>query len=140
MWDGLTGNLSRVYRGLAESDLTAVCLDARQRKLFVGDQQGKIRVYNYVTGAYMKSMSPHNEEIISMCYSGSRRLLISATDRTVLVHDERSTQQTYISQNKTTADASVDQRSVAFPLMFHHLSLFSVSILRPVRSKRPCST
>jgi len=51
--------------------------------------QGKIRVYNYVTGAYMKSMSPHSEEIISMCYSGSRRLLISATDRTVLVHDER---------------------------------------------------
>jgi len=39
VWDGLTGNLSRVYRGLAESDLTAVCLDARQRKLFVGDQQ-----------------------------------------------------------------------------------------------------
>jgi hypothetical protein len=75
VWDGLTGNLSRVYRGLAESDLTAVCLDARQRKLFVGDQQGRIRCYNYVTGAYMKSLTPHQEEIIAMAYSGSVRQL-----------------------------------------------------------------
>jgi len=89
VWDGLTGCLSRVYRGLAEAELSAVSLDARQRKLFVADQQGKIRCYNYLTGAYMKSLTPHTEEIIQLLYSGSRRLLISATDRTVFVHDER---------------------------------------------------
>lgn len=73
VWDGLTGGLSRVYRGLAESDLTAVCLDSRQRKLFVGDQAGRIRCYNYLTGAYMKSLTPHGEEIIAMAYSGAVR-------------------------------------------------------------------
>jgi WD40 repeat protein len=123
VWDGITGNLSRVYRGLADTDLTAVCLDSRQRKLFVADQAGKIRAYNYLTGAYMKSLTPHNEEVIAMCYCGTvsmtqhaqerthqkgsirhigvlcvcalalqRRLLISATDRTVYVHDERYAQ------------------------------------------------
>jgi len=74
VWDGITGNLSRVYRGLADTDLTAVCLDSRQRKLFVADQAGKIRAYNYLTGAYMKSLTPHNEEVIAMCYCGTVRM------------------------------------------------------------------
>ena len=106
IWDALTGQLSRVYRGLAESDLTAVCLDSRQRKLFIGDSLGKIRVYNYLTGAYMKSMTPHSEEIISMCYSGSRRLLISATDKTVFVHDERPIEEAVLYMTVTSGEGA----------------------------------
>ena len=91
IWDGLTGNLSRVYRGLTDCDLSSVCLDGRQRKLFVGDAAGKIRCYNFLTGAYMKSLTPHppHEEIIFLDYSNAKRMLVSATDRSIIVHDER---------------------------------------------------
>jgi len=106
VWDGITGNLSRVYRGLADTDITAVCLDARQRKLFVADQAGKIRCYNYLTGAYMKSLTPHNEEVIALCYSGSRRLLISATDRSVFVHDERPIEEAVLYMTVTSGEGA----------------------------------
>ncbi len=49
IWNALNGRLARVYRGLSDTEITAICLDHRQRKLILGDHSGKIRVFNYLT-------------------------------------------------------------------------------------------
>ena len=90
LWNALSGRLSRVYRGLSDAPISALCFDRRERKLFVGDKAGKIRVYNALTGAYMKSLSPHADEVSYLEYFGEQRELVSASvDLQVKVHDER---------------------------------------------------
>jgi len=39
IWNALNGQLSRVFRDLCDTEVTAVCLDHRDRKLIVGDHQ-----------------------------------------------------------------------------------------------------
>jgi len=104
LWNGLNGRLSRVYRGLSDAPISALCFDKRERKLFVGDKQGKIRVYNALTGAYMKSLSPHADEIVFLEYIGERRELVSASvDRQLKVHDERPIEEQVVLLDLTLA-------------------------------------
>ena len=104
LWNGLNGRLSRVYRGLSDAPISALCFDKRERKLFVGDKQGKIRVYNALTGAYMKSLSPHSDEILFLEYIGERRELVSASvDRQLKVHDERPIEEQVVLLDLTLA-------------------------------------
>ena len=104
LWNALNGRLSRVYRGLSDAPISALCFDKRERKLFVGDKQGKIRVYNALTGAYMKSLSPHLDEIVFLEYIGERRELVSASvDRQLKVHDERPIEEQVVLLDLTLA-------------------------------------
>ena len=104
LWNALNGRLSRVYRGLSDAPISALCFDKRERKLFVGDKQGKIRVYNALTGAYMKSLSPHADEILFLEYLGERRELVSASvDRQLKVHDERPIEEQVVLLDLTLA-------------------------------------
>ncbi len=69
IWDALTGVLQRTYkldRGcsgasayqsppgnhLTGCDISAICLDARERRFILGRVQGQIQVYNYRSGRY----------------------------------------------------------------------------------------
>ena len=55
IWDAKTGKLASVYRGLTNPtyELTTMILDARERKLFVGDSEGCIFTVNIKNGAKM---------------------------------------------------------------------------------------
>jgi hypothetical protein len=91
IWNALNGRLSRIYRGLSDSEVTAACLDGRQRKLIIGDQAGKIRVFNYQTGSYMKSLQAHDGEVSYLGYCHDDRTVVSVgkIDRCIKLHDER---------------------------------------------------
>lgn len=91
IWNALNGRLSRIYRGLSDSGITATCLDARQRKLIIGDSAGKIRVFNYQTGSYMKSLQGHDGEVSYLGYCNDDRTVLSVgkLDRCIKMHDER---------------------------------------------------
>lgn len=56
IWDAKSGRLNSVYRGLnsSNSEFTAMILDHRQRKLFMGDSEGSIYTVNIKNGAKMK--------------------------------------------------------------------------------------
>jgi len=54
VWDARDGKLISVYRGLSNGELTAMRLDNRERKLFVGDSEGQIFTVNIKNGAKMK--------------------------------------------------------------------------------------
>jgi len=107
IWDCKTGQLLRTYRGLGgggeahASELSALCLDFRQRKLFTGDHLGHVLAYDYLNGAHMKTFrSPdvaaengegraHCLEVSGLVYCNEHKILISASwDRTIRVHDD----------------------------------------------------
>jgi len=53
IWD-LNGSLLRRYRNISKVDLTSMCLDDRYRKFIVGDHNGNMYVFDYLSGALMK--------------------------------------------------------------------------------------
>ena len=106
MWNAKTGKLTSVHRELSQNDLTVCILDSRQRKLFVGDSEGKIFTVNVKNGAKMKKFERHNKMITDLGYwtsvslnkqekeksngRGMRRLISASGEEIVKVHDEDS--------------------------------------------------
>ena len=60
VWDALTGRPSRVFdtRITDGAEISAISVDARGRKIFVGDTRGCTRVVNLLSGAVMKELDP----------------------------------------------------------------------------------
>jgi WD40 repeat protein len=74
VWDATNGCLQSVYRDITSKDITSMCFDKRQRKLFVGDQKGRIYCINVKNGAKMKKFKKpergkkDKEDVSSMVY------------------------------------------------------------------------
>ena len=101
IWDAQTGSLIRVYRNLSNTDLTALCLDDRERKFITGDHHGRIIVYDYLNGADMKefkyaensgsglSLRAHTGEVSNIVYCNQDKCVISVSwDLSICIHDE----------------------------------------------------
>ena len=96
IWDATKGNVMRVYRNLCNSDITAMCLDFRQRKFILGDHDGYLNCFDFLNGANMKDFSyevcegkAHLTEISKIAYCDEHATVISVSwDRTICIHDE----------------------------------------------------
>lgn len=101
VWDAKTGKLISVHRELSRSELTVCILDNRQRKLFVGDADGRIFTVNIKNGAKMKKFEKHNKMITDLAYWTSnsvendkdkdiRRIVSISREDVMNIHDEDS--------------------------------------------------
>lgn len=66
IWSAVTGQLQHVFRDVIKGDICAAAMDARQRKLYIGDSQGRIRSINVKNGAKIKKFVKHSEEITGL--------------------------------------------------------------------------
>ena len=122
IWNALTGKVARVYRDLAASDITALCLDDRQRKFFVGDHFGTIKCYNYSNGALMKEFDAHNSEVSNLVYCDEAKALLSTSwDRRVILHNELDPERGVILREMDPAHAHNDDLTAA--ALSHSLSV-----------------
>lgn len=53
-------------------DLTAMCLDEKQRKVYIGDSRGKIRVFNVNNGVLLQEMNRSDDVMQKLNESGPR--------------------------------------------------------------------
>ncbi|KAG9392928.1 WD domain, G-beta repeat [Carpediemonas membranifera] len=96
-WDGAGGVQHRTLDH--GTPLNCLCLDERERKIILGDGSGRVSVYNFNTGAFMKEFTPkHGAEVSSIHYAelrtdlGRRVWVISSSwDGTVHIYDDDST-------------------------------------------------
>eukprot|EP01116_Phalansterium_solitarium_P010330 TRINITY_DN2500_c0_g1_i5.p1 TRINITY_DN2500_c0_g1~~TRINITY_DN2500_c0_g1_i5.p1 ORF type:complete len:638 (-),score=220.96 TRINITY_DN2500_c0_g1_i5:18-1931(-) len=62
IWDGKTGEQLRVYANVCNKDnnesISAVTLDAGQKKIIVGDSEGRLQVLNYSNGSVIRYRLP----------------------------------------------------------------------------------
>jgi WD40 repeat protein len=95
IWD-TKGNLTQTFRDLSEKGVTTMCLDDRERKFLLGDYEGNIKIYDYLSGVYMKKCNyrefhdrAHNGEISNIQYIKKYKCFISTSwDRAISIHDE----------------------------------------------------
>jgi len=90
IWDAVLGTLKRFYKNVAPADISAACLDDRQRKFIIGDVSGGIAVYNYQNGALMKSFTqPGSSPVVQLTYCDTSKTVLAAyTDGIIRVYDE----------------------------------------------------
>jgi len=108
----LTGKLKKVFNDLHDEkiivDLTTFCFGANERKFYIADNGGFMRVYNMKNGEFMKKVNltteiegpefankhshikkKENNEVSTLIYLREERLLISASwDSTIRIYDE----------------------------------------------------
>lgn len=63
VWDARTGELKATHRQLTKGEFTCCCHDDRERKLFLGDTQGKIFAVNVRNGAVLKEFTEHKKGV-----------------------------------------------------------------------------
>ena len=96
IWDAAKGTLERVYRNLSSTDITAMCLDFRERKFILGDHDGNLHCYDFLNGADMKEFAyeetddkAHLDEISKLLYCNEHATVISTSwDRSLCIHSE----------------------------------------------------
>eukprot|EP00520_Triparma_pacifica_P014822 CAMPEP_0118634720 /NCGR_PEP_ID=MMETSP0785-20121206/1698_1 /TAXON_ID=91992 /ORGANISM="Bolidomonas pacifica, Strain CCMP 1866" /LENGTH=682 /DNA_ID=CAMNT_0006525715 /DNA_START=109 /DNA_END=2154 /DNA_ORIENTATION=+ len=97
IWDAADGGgVSKVYRNLIETEITAMCLDFRERKFILGDHFGNLYAYDFLNGAKMKEFAyeetddkAHTDEISRLLYCNEHATVVSVSwDRSIAIHSE----------------------------------------------------
>eukprot|EP01029_Cantina_marsupialis_P023006 TRINITY_DN5676_c0_g3_i3.p1 TRINITY_DN5676_c0_g3~~TRINITY_DN5676_c0_g3_i3.p1 ORF type:complete len:556 (-),score=165.65 TRINITY_DN5676_c0_g3_i3:119-1786(-) len=78
------------FAGLLDSDITAACLDHRQRRFLVGGCEGEVKMFNYSNGAFMKDLlEGERSEVVGLIYNkDTLRVLVPRMNAGVTVEDE----------------------------------------------------
>ena len=93
VWDALIGSKSVFNDDIHDADITAACLDARRRKMVIGDANGRINVYNHLNGQPMKTSSGkrNTSAVISLIYLDDMvRFIAGYSDGLIRVFDENA--------------------------------------------------
>ena len=94
VWSAVTGELISVFRELTTREITCICMDNRQRKVFVGDQKGRVFSINIKNGARMKKFKRHKEDSSCLFYwEKGNRLMSCSWDGIINVHDDSTADQ-----------------------------------------------
>jgi WD40 repeat protein len=94
IWDAFEGTVSRQYDnihllGSSKIEITSCILDDREGKFIIGDTTGRILVFNYLNGAFMKELNPHDKPISQLIYCKEDKIVISSSgDGRCFISDE----------------------------------------------------
>ena len=90
VWDANTGHLTRTYQNIADSAITALCLDGqRQRKFCIATHTGVVTVHDALNGTFMKTLHTHGAEVSSMLYCDQDKTVVTSSwDGSFVVADE----------------------------------------------------
>lgn len=93
IWDATTGTLVRTYRNITRTDITCVDVDARQRKIVFGTQNGELIVLNYLNGAILKQWTPHQLHVSALIYCKEDQCVLTASwDRSLRLYDDNASE------------------------------------------------
>lgn len=100
VWDATNGCLQSVFRDITSRDITCMCLDARNRKLFVGDQRGRTYSVDVKNGVKLKKFKKEKgkekekDDIASLIYwddadASINNLIIASWDSKIRLYDDK---------------------------------------------------
>jgi len=150
VYDVLTGKLKKVFTDLTDerfntSDLSSFAFGGKQRKFYIGDNSGYIRVYNMKNGEFIHKINKPNEEqeldkkknldkkksikrrenaeISNLIYLTDEKLLITASwDSTIRIYDESEADESTLLRIMSGAHKDSDINAMTYS---SHLNLLA---------------
>ena len=91
IWSIYIGKVRKLHDNLMDvNDITAFCFDNEMKRVYLGDNTGKIKCFNLSNGTYLKDFSAHNKEIHKLIHSSKYNMLISlCNEQIVKFHDDQ---------------------------------------------------
>ena len=90
LWDATDGSYIRSFADFSEEDIFSATTDyPRQRRVFVGDDRGRISLLNYITGTALNQTNVHDGEVTSVVFDEANNMVITAGNdkRFCVLHD-----------------------------------------------------
>ena len=90
MLEFYNGKVNKIYKDLMNgSEISRFELDERNKKCYLGDNNGKIRSYNIINGNILKNFKSHNSGIIKIIHCSKNKMLITgSSDLYIRFHSE----------------------------------------------------
>ncbi|GMH51681.1 hypothetical protein TL16_g01060 [Triparma laevis f. inornata] len=85
LWDATDGSYIRSFADFTNTDITAATTDLpRERRIFTGDETGRVSMLNYITGLPLNESDVHEAEVTSTIFSPEFSVLITTSlDNTI---------------------------------------------------------
>ncbi len=105
VWDALTGELLSTFRDVTKdgAPITSACVDRSQRRIFIGDHHGHMRVLNLQTGEPMREMDSHEGEVtclLSTVLDKKECVFSGSWDKLVRKHRDADAKRSTIKQSR----------------------------------------
>lgn len=89
LWNVFNGKVKTIYEDLMNAETTAYCVDKAQKRIYLGDSNGKIKNFNMSNSSIIKEFTSHQKEISQLLYSQNMQILISlSTDQQLKIHND----------------------------------------------------
>ena len=91
IWNAFNGKVIKIYDNImGNNEITSFTTDKILKKLYLGDNLGKIKSFNINKGAVLKEFHSHFGEIIEMIHSDKYHYLISlSNDGIIKIHTDK---------------------------------------------------
>ena len=107
-----------IYRNIniCGDEITACCLDNRSRKIILGDIHGRVRVYNPLNGAFMKSCPDDIRfSVQALQYvNESRRFIAGYANGSIRIYDESKLDECPLLRSFDSLSSSADLMGMLF--------------------------
>jgi len=91
LWDAHNGSLVTVLRDLTKGKIVRGTMDHRQRKIILGDSNGRVSSFNLNNGAEMKKFKEHDQDVSDLQYVGDTKSLITCGfDGNIFISDDNA--------------------------------------------------
>ena len=92
IWNAFNGKVVKIYDNVMNNnEITSYTTDLSLKRLYLGDNYGKIKNFNMNNGSFIKDFNSHFSEIIGLLYSDKYSLLISlSTDGKIKFHNDKN--------------------------------------------------
>jgi len=146
VWDALTGQRLQIHDNVIESNITAIKFGLKERRLFVGSEDGEIHCINAACGAKLKVLSPHTYEVTQIeCMSG-KVLTLSAPEKVINVHDDTGEKKALLLKRIDLSDVGVilrfahdDREMLAVTSEEGDVGWYSADFAKPIADTSQCS-
>lgn len=89
VWNAISGRPIKIITDAFTSEITSIILDETDRKVIVGDHDGRIVMVDSLSGVLLKEFNNHSGEVTAMHYVAVDKLLITGSwDRTIMIHND----------------------------------------------------
>ena len=108
IWNIFTGKIKTIYEDPMNNEVTALAVDKNMRRVFLGDNAGKIKNFNMKNGNVLKELEAHNSEIRFICHSLTLNIVVSCSrDNVIKIHDDKEVNESDVKKEITIHNGQV---------------------------------
>ena len=90
LWSVYTGKTKTVYDRLTHNEITAYVFDKGMKRIYIGENSGRIANYNMSNGDFIKTFAPHGRDVVQLIYNAKLSMLISfSSDRVIRFNNDK---------------------------------------------------